>query len=748
MKKAFLILTVLLGTAAMVAGATDVWIPHITSVGGWKTVVRMYNPGYTPAEFTVQKYDAEGNPFDPALPGSWPERSWGEINSAYLGYEGSLRITSAWNYLVKVEYRCGTTPSVCEFFLSGTPATGWVLPNSTRTWLDYTGLAVVNTHASPVTLIVQGWKGGAKVASDFTRDLAPGEKFVALTDQLWSGVGYDDLDTLIVRSTAAIQTPVSITGNYAGDRHLFFAGQLEPHKGKMEASALDERLAGSAASPEGVSVWCSHVTAAGGWKTSVSLYNASMEAGSYSYTKYDAEGNELGSFLLGIIPSRAWVVIPHTILNYEGTVKVSGSDNVLAKSTYQLGDSPSVCEFYLSPDTAADWVIPNPVRSWMDYTGLALVNPTSSNVGISIEAWKGGKMVAPPSHYNLAAKAKFVRLSNQIWSGIEYDEVDTVVVRASTAISSPISITGNNTGDRHLFFAGQAEPVNGSAADPVGPDPIAGPLRFIPRGLFVQGSPSSEPCREDIETQFTHLINTQFAAMETEVTRQMWADLKAVQPSLPADPSAVWLLQNLEYPVQQVKWHTTVLFANLLSLQNGLQRCYYKDWLMLIPVDASNYAEGTIYWRTDANGYRLPTEGEWEYMCRAGTSTPFWIVEPVYSTANCGDTLMEGYDQLETVGWFSANSSDKTHRCGTKAANPWGLFDVHGNVKEFCWDSWGTYPSGSQVDYRGPAFNAMHMTRGGNWGQYARQMRSAYRDGLSDNGSNNRIGFRLVRTLP
>ncbi|MBP7865100.1 MAG: formylglycine-generating enzyme family protein [Acidobacteria bacterium] len=749
MKKAALLFTLGCLTAAAAFAATEVCIPHVTVAGGWTTVVKLYNPGYTTAQYTAQRYNAAGDPVGVELSGTLPERSWGSIGGSALAYEGFLRVTSAWNLLVKVEYRYADTPSVCEFFLDGATSTGWVLPNSSRSWMNYTGLAVVNTSASPATLTVQGWKNGAKVAPDFSRSLGPGEKFVALTDQLWTGVGYDDLDTLVVRCSTYLPAPVSITGNFAGDRHLFFAGQVEPHKGKpTDASPPPTASLGDPRAPAMINAWCSHVTAAGGWKTTVSLFNASGATGNYTYTTYDAQGNETGSFLMGSIPAMSWAEIPHTTLNYEGSLQVTGSDNVVVKSTYQFGDSPSVCEFYVSPNTAGNWVIPNSVRSWMNYTGLAFVNPTASTVQVSVEAWKNGRMVALPSRHNLAAHAKFVRLSEQLWTGIGYDDADTLVVRTSASIPAPISITGNSAGDRHLFFAAQAEPVNGQAADPVGPDPIVGALRFIPRGLFVQGSPAGEPCREDNENQFVHLLNTNLAAMETEVTRQMWADLRAVQPGLPADPSAVWLMQTLNYPVQQLKWHAAVLFANLLSLQNGLQRCYYKDWLMLIPVDASNYAEGTIYWRTDANGYRLPTEGEWEYMCRAGTSTPFWIAEPAYAASNCEDPLMEGYDQLETAGWFSANSSDRTHLCGYKAANPWGLFDVHGNVQEFCWDAHGAYPSGSQVDYRGPAFNTFHITRGGNWDQSARAMRSAQRSSLADYGSSNRIGFRLVRTLP
>ena len=94
---------------------------------------------------------------------------------------------------------------------------------------------------------------------------------------------------------------------------------------------------------------------------------------------------------------------------------------------------------------------------------------------------------------------------------------------------------------------------------------------------FVQGSTTDEPCRSTAETQFTHVLTRDLAVMETEITRQMWADLKAVQPTLPIDPTNTSYGSGMTNPVQNPTWYETVLFANLLSVRNGLTRCYYKD---------------------------------------------------------------------------------------------------------------------------------------------------------------------------
>jgi formylglycine-generating enzyme required for sulfatase activity len=133
-----------------------------------------------------------------------------------------------------------------------------------------------------------------------------------------------------------------------------------------------------------------------------------------------------------------------------------------------------------------------------------------------------------------------------------------------------------------------------------------------------------------------------------------------------------------------------------------------------------------------ANGYRLPTEAEWEYACRAGTTT-------AYYTGDAEDTA------LEAAAWYDANSGGTTHPVGKKTPNAWGLYDMHGNVYEWCWDWYGSYSSGAQTDPVGASSGSNRVMRGGSWFYYAQDLRSACRD--SDNPSErglDSIGFRLV----
>lgn len=280
-------------------------------------------------------------------------------------------------------------------------------------------------------------------------------------------------------------------------------------------------------------------------------------------------------------------------------------------------------------------------------------------------------------------------------------------------------------------------------------DSIVGNLRYVASGTFLQGTPGTEPCRVSNEVQFTHTLTRDLLVMEVEVTRSMWAVLRAVQPTLPADQSHVVWSQDLRLPVQKVTWYEALLFANLLSLQQGLSRCYFKNAACTDPLDSSNYTAGPYYCEWDASGYRLPSEAEWEYFCRAGTTTAYWIDEPLYGPAVC--QLCPPDPQLTTLNtaaWTCGNSGSRTQPVGYRLANPWNIYDVHGNVVEWCWDWYGIYPTGDQIDYTGPETGTIRTLRAGSWYQPSVAARSGYRSYYQPDGRAYDLGFRLVRNAP
>ena len=188
-------------------------------------------------------------------------------------------------------------------------------------------------------------------------------------------------------------------------------------------------------------------------------------------------------------------------------------------------------------------------------------------------------------------------------------------------------------------------------------------------------------------------------------------------------------------PVEQVNWYNALVFCNKLSIAEGFIPAYRlfnstnpNDW-GTVPA-SNNTAWNTVEIVANSTGYRLPTEAQWEYACRAGTASAY----------NTGAVVSND------TGWYSANSSVKTHEVGKKPANAWGLYDMHGNVSEWCWDWYGSYSDSAENDPFGPNTGTQHIIRNASWGNGAGYMRSAFRTVFHDHGMPaSTIGIRLVR---
>jgi len=134
-----------------------------------------------------------------------------------------------------------------------------------------------------------------------------------------------------------------------------------------------------------------------------------------------------------------------------------------------------------------------------------------------------------------------------------------------------------------------------------------------------------------------------------------------------------------------------------------------------------------------AGTYRLPTEAEWEYSCRAGTTSTYYS----------GDAESAG----ARAGWFANNSGGKIRGCGQKEPNAWGIHDQHGNAAEWCLDWFGKYPPTGAIDPTGPATGTSRVLRGGSWGASAREAQSSSRSRQAPNAREAAVGFRIVRQL-
>lgn len=230
---------------------------------------------------------------------------------------------------------------------------------------------------------------------------------------------------------------------------------------------------------------------------------------------------------------------------------------------------------------------------------------------------------------------------------------------------------------------------------------------FIPPGTFRMGSPTNELDRSEIEGPQTDVIISRgFWMGKYEVTQGEYLAVMGNNPSFFQPPD---FPADTNRPVERVSWNdATEYCAKLTERERAAER---------IPTNCV---------------YRLPTEPEWEYACRAGTSTRF----------SYGDD--PGYTDLTNYAWYNDTNGGTTHPVGQKLPNAWGLYDMHGNVWEHCQDWKSNLPGGLVLDPQGPASGSARVHRGGAWYSGGGNCRSAYRTwGPSDYGLTNR-GFRTV----
>ncbi|MHB9296312.1 putative Serine/threonine-protein kinase Pkn1 [Pillotina sp. SPG140] len=230
---------------------------------------------------------------------------------------------------------------------------------------------------------------------------------------------------------------------------------------------------------------------------------------------------------------------------------------------------------------------------------------------------------------------------------------------------------------------------------------------LIKAGIFIMGSPEHEQERRDDEVQHQVTISKDFYIGKYPVTQKEWIEVMGNNPSK---------FRGYNLPVEHVPWSAAISYCNKRSQREGLSLSY------TVKKDKS------VIWNKNADGYRLPTEAEWEYACRAGTTTAFSTGENITT------------DQANYSG-------ERTTPVGTFNPNPWGLYDIHGNVWEWCWDWYGEYDNAPQIDPTGTSTGCDRVSRGGSWSYNAGYLRSACRGRVTSSYRFIPLGFRLVRPI-
>lgn len=250
---------------------------------------------------------------------------------------------------------------------------------------------------------------------------------------------------------------------------------------------------------------------------------------------------------------------------------------------------------------------------------------------------------------------------------------------------------------------------------------------LISGGTFQMGSPESEAWRSADETLHTVTVSDFYMSIY-ELTQAEYQEIMGENPSNFSGESL---------PVENVSWLDAIHYCNARSEKEGLTPVYTMEGQ-------------SVTWDRSADGYRLPTEAEWEYACRAGTDTPFYIE----NSPSAENTNFYGhYPYMIEENYFSQGNLEvqpgqyrqTTVEVGSFAPNPNGLYDMYGNVSEWVWDYYGAYPAEEQTDPTGPESGTLRVYRGGGWNDFAKNIRSAYRATMEQEKGSFNLGIRLVR---
>ena len=264
------------------------------------------------------------------------------------------------------------------------------------------------------------------------------------------------------------------------------------------------------------------------------------------------------------------------------------------------------------------------------------------------------------------------------------------------------------------------------------------PMVFVQGGTFQLGEPDSSINYSDNARPVSNVTVSSFYIGKYEVTQAQW---QAVMESLPSSLTTADDRGDT-FPVYDVSWYEALVFCNKLSIAEGLTPAYRisnstnpDDW-GTVPYNIYDVTWNAATVDSNSNGYRLPTEAQWEYAAKGG---------------NTGEVFTyAGSNTVGDVAWYAGNSGDngetanrRSHEVGTKAPNGLGLYDMSGNVSEWCWDRYGNYTSEDKTDPTGASSGSDRVARGGSWNDSATS--SAFRSYGEQSNRFAPIGFRVVR---
>ncbi|MBF0436470.1 MAG: formylglycine-generating enzyme family protein [Magnetococcales bacterium] len=442
--------------------------------------------------------------------------------------------------------------------------------------------------------------------------------------------------------------------------------------------------------------------------TALSSRGASTSSGTGDYNFSSGTTANLTAFVSTVISSAVTGVAADISSSSKANLQALNPDGIAAlaedsivQEAKDLASTVTAADF--SSVTAGSTAGLNSVIGVLRGAGMGTLISSGDNAGTLAQ------LLYQPSDNTIKALITSSNLKGANSSTALDSSYRTKVKAIGTALAASAGKGGLNSTTVASALSSAKQQAVTASADTSNFSPSSGSLTFtnslgvkfqkIMAGGFTMGSPTTESGRGSDEVQHAVTISKPFYLATTETTQKVWQTIMGSNPSFFSSCGS-------DCPVEQVTWSDVSAFITALNKQRPS-------------------GEGT---------YRLPTEAEWEYAARQGTTTAW--------------SFGDGSSSLGTYAWFSDNSQSTTHPVGQKKADSWGFYDIYGNVLEWVQDWYGDYGTGAQTDPSGAATGVYRVARGGRWGDNPSNSRAAFRFSLAPAEKNPYLGFRLVMEVP
>ncbi len=703
--KKLILASLLFSTALLAAGsayAAPLYFPHVATSIPWQTEIAIINTSDQTVIGTLIALSDEGQLVETKNVILFA-RSRRQItiadeftdhtNIAYIIFDTNSASVHGYTKFYREGYYRAAIPAVKEVNTSDIYISHIA---STADW--WTGISLVNTTPATKELNITFNTGLSwQIPLPANRHWA-----FNITQELFNNQPQPDIKSAVITNASGV-IGLELFGNIGGSDHL-------------DGLLLTDKTAST--------IYYPHVEN-NGWWTGIVAYNPSDSRCTITITPYSAQGTPLSPSTLSILGKEKYVgtVTDLGLPALTAWFKIDSDSPITGFELFGTADGNQLAAYAGGGTTGAKaGVFPKIEKN--GWTGIAFINTEDSTASVTLTAYNDTGTAVATQVLPVGAHEKVVNLAEALIS----QNISSATYIAFSSDRNVVGFQLNGSSDGTMLDGLPA------LVTPV----IPGDMIPIPAGSFQMG----DAVDVDIIAPVHTVTLSAFSLDKYEVTKALWDevyDWATVHGYIFDNPGAGMAVNN---PVQTVSWYDIVKWLNARSEKEGRtpvyytgigQQTVYRDGKLDVPSGAVKWTE---------NGYRLPTEAEWEYAYRGGTTTRFY-------TGSCISAAQANYHAgYAWTGCPQGQYHGGAMPVGSFVANPWGLYDMAGNVTEWTWDWSGAYSYSTVTNPRGPDSGPGRVTRGGSWGDGASVLRSAYRDSRGPNYQHDRVGFRSALSQP